>query len=138
MLSPEKKYLEGIQQDPLGANLVDRVFQADEQGREIVFPGFFDFLAVHVNVIHKQLLRFDHRRHVVPQRGQVNGDGIGRFLEGHADARFAVVQHPAHEEFHAHERLAGTRSARHQGAAPLRQTAMRDLVQPRNAAGGLA
>ena len=50
-----EQHLQGVEGDPLGADLVDRRPEADEQRLEVVVPGHVDLLALDLDVVDDQL-----------------------------------------------------------------------------------
>jgi hypothetical protein len=46
-----KEDFNGIQGDPLGADGIDGMPQADEQALQIIIPGFFNLIPFYTNII---------------------------------------------------------------------------------------
>jgi hypothetical protein len=73
------------------------------------------------------------QRGEVPAEGGGVGDDLARvLLEGDEDRRLVVVAGAVHQRLEREDRLAGTRSADDERRATARQTAVRDLVEPRD------
>ena len=53
---PGKQRRHGVQNHALGADCLDRGFQADEEPGQIVIAAFRDFASVNPHMIHSQLL----------------------------------------------------------------------------------
>jgi hypothetical protein len=71
--------------DPLGADRVDRVAEADEQALEVVLAGLLDLAALDVDEVERDLLLPHQLVEVEAERAHVGGELGGALLEGHED-----------------------------------------------------
>ena len=132
-----EEQLDGVQDDALGADRVDRVTQPDEQPLEIVFAGLRQLGALEAHVIEQQPPPGAQALQVEAERPGVLHEVVGGLLERHEDAGLVVLERAAHQEFHGEQRLAAARAAAHQGGPAARQSAIGDFVQTRDAGRGL-
>src|SRR6185312_6562193 len=121
--------LERIENDALGARLVDRVAETDEQTLEIVFTGFFDLAAFDADMIDRQFLRCNQPGHVESQRGDIVRKILGCLLEADEDAWLAEASRAVHQEGHAQQRLAAAGGAANQRRPASRESAEQDVVE---------
>ena len=128
-----KERLDRVEDDAFGADRLDHAVEPHEQAFEVVFAGLLDLAAFDADVIHGQLLAADQLLEIEAEGGDVLGQVLGRLLEGHEDARLAVLADAVDDELHRQERLAAAGPAADQRGPPARQAAVRDLVQPADA-----
>ena len=111
VLETAKQGLDGVEHDALGADLPDRVVEPHEQSFEIVFAGFLDLAAIHVDVVDDQLLLRDQRVEVITERPHVLRELIGVLLERHEHAGLGELLGAVHEKADSEQCLAGARAA---------------------------
>ena len=128
-----KERLDGIEDDALGADGIDGVAQAKEQPFEVIVSGFFDLVALDIDVIERDLpLRFE-RRQVETERGDICRQFLRPFLKGDKDPRFIKIHRAAHQKFHRQQRFAAPRPAAEQRRTACRHATVGDIVQSGNA-----
>src|SRR5436305_6690574 len=129
----KEEELNGIQKDALGLDLLNGGPQANEQTFKIVFTGFFNLLALNVDVVNCQFFLADQCRQVIAERGHVGDELLGRFFHGNADARLVIKQCAARQEFKSKQRLAGTRTAADERSPARGKATMSYLIKAADA-----
>jgi hypothetical protein len=97
---PAEERLEGVQNDTLGSDRVDRIPQADEEPLEVVLSGLLDLAPLHAHVIERQPALFHQRVEIEAQRADVLRQLLGGLLECEEHPRLIVLGRAAHEELH--------------------------------------
>ena len=111
--------------------------QPDEQPLEVVFPALRQLVALELYVIEQQAPTGAQPPQVEAKRLRVFHQVVGGLLERHEDAGLVVFERAAHQEFHGQEGLAAPRAATDQRGPAAWQSAVGDLIEPRNAGRGL-
>src|SRR5436190_7111986 len=124
--------LDGVQDDALCADGVDRVSQANEQAVEVVRARLLYLARLHAHVFDPQLLALGELARIETERREVEREIVDALLERHEDAGFLVALRAVDEELHRENRLPAPRTATDQGWPALRQAATRDLVESLN------
>ena len=127
---------EAVEHDALGADAVNGVAEADEQALQVELAGLLDLAALDADVVHGDFLAADERGQVEAERGDVVGQFLAGFLEGHEDARLVELAGAAHDELHGQQGLAAAGGAADQRGPALGQAAVGDFVQAADAGGG--
>ncbi len=65
---------DGVDDHPFGAHRVDGKTQTDEERLEVVVPGFFDAVAVNLDVVDRELLVRDQLLDVEMQRANIGNE----------------------------------------------------------------
>ncbi len=129
--------LDGVQHQTFGANRVDGVADADEEGLEIELAAGLHLGAIDFHPIHQDAPVPDQLVQVETKGGDVLRQFRLALLEGHEDPRFLLVGGAAHQEFHGQQGLAATGATADQGRAAARQAAICDVVEAHDAGRGL-
>src|SRR3954453_15690874 len=103
-----EKIFDGIEDDALGSNRIDRVPYTHEQAREIVFPAFLAFTALDLHLIDHQLFRGHKPGKVVSERANVVRDVLRALFERHEYAGFVETQRTFHQERDAKQGFSAT------------------------------
>ena len=129
--------LDGVEHDPLGADRVDGMAEADEQALEVVLAGLLDLAALDVDEVERDLLLPHQLVEVEAERAHVRGQ-LGRaLLEGHEHARLVHRRRAADDELGREHGLAAARAAADQRRPAARQAAAGDVVETRDSGPGL-
>jgi hypothetical protein len=116
---PEQR-LDGVDDHALGADLVNRRAQPDEQPVEIPLAGLLHIGVQHADVVDDQTARRFELGEVKAQRGDVSNEVLHRLLEGDEDARFIELGDATNQELHREQRLATSSRTTHRGGLRVR------------------
>lgn len=109
-----KKRLNRIQDDPLGADSLDRMGQANEEPLKIVLTILFDFAALQSHEINHQLVLRNQCVGIESQGFNIFADIVRGFLKCHEDTGLAVLQGASDQELKSKERLSAAGRTAHQ------------------------
>ena len=112
-----KERFDGVEDDPLGADGVDRVPQADEQTVQVVLAGLLDLVGLDPDVVQRELLARRERARVEPERREIQRQIFDRFLERQEHAGFAVLARPIASRIPSRESSCRTRDLRRRASA---------------------
>ena len=132
-----EQQLDGVEHDPLGADLGDRAGQPDEEPLEVEAAGLHELGRVEVDRVDEQRAVSLHALEVEPEAGDVDREVGGGLLEGDHHARLAVVAGTPDQELEREEGLAGARGTGHERGTPPGDAAAGDLVEAGDAGGSL-
>ena len=132
-----EQHLDRVQEDPFGADGLDRHREPDEQSFEVERTGLDDFARVQPEGVDREQTVPLELFQVEPERRDVGDQVALSLLEREEHARLAELASAADEELDPEQRLAGSGCAGDQRGPSLRKTTVGDLVEPGDAGGRL-
>ena len=125
-----KERFDRVEDDPFCPDRINRMFKADEEAVEVVFPGFFDLASLNADMVDQKSFGGSETVEIKPERGHILGQFLGGLLKGHEDPRLIELGSASHKKLHGKEGLAAAGSTADQCRATLGQPAICDFVQP--------
>ena len=92
---PAEECLDGIQNNALGTDRVDRVAQPDKKALQVVVSGLLDLVALNAYEVDHELLLSNEFLDIETQRTDVLCQFFGCFFKGHEDAGLLEVENAA-------------------------------------------
>ena len=119
---------EGVDDDALGSDRVDREREPYEQTLEVVLAGLLDLAALDAYEIDRQEFLRDEVGEIEPERADVTDELALRLLERDEHAGLALLG-AVDQELECEERLAAPGSAADEARAAARESAPCDLIE---------
>ena len=126
---PCEERLDGVEDDALGADRVDRVAEPDEEAVEVVLARLLDLAALDVDVIDGELLLSESSFRSKPSEATFFVSSSAVSSKAMKTPGSLYSSRAVDEELHGEQRLAGACRACDEGRPPLGQTASGDLVE---------
>ena len=138
VLERAEQRLDGVEDNALGADLVDRGTEPDEQPAEVPGAGLLQVAGRELDVVHHQQVVVLELLQVEPEGRDVLDQLRDGLLERDEDARLVELGDAADQELHGKQRLAAAGRSADQGGSAGGQAAAGDLVEAADAGRGLA